>query len=395
MTSDFAGSYEFGPFSLDVGEGVLRREGRLVPLRPKDLELLRALLENSGRLLEKDELLRRVWPDSFVEEANLSYHVFTLRKVLGDDREASRYVETVPRRGYRFVANGIRDITMRPIGAVRRYTSLQQDPVAAGSELGASVVLDGSIQRAGDRIRVTLRLLRVDDGATLWTGHFDERFTDIFAVQDAISDQVTRSLVVRLNAEDNRRLAKRYTDNVAAYELYLKGRFSWNKRTEEGMRNAIEYFRQAVAIAPDYALAYSGLADSYALLSNSASGVAPSEAFPQARRAAEQALALDEALAEAHTSLAFVKEAYDWDWVGAEREYRRALELDPNYASAHHRYGMFLCMMARCDRGLLELEQARRLDPTSMIINADAGLGLYIARRYDDAIDQLRKAVAL
>ena len=525
MAGDPAETYEFGPFSLDPAEHVLRQDGRVVPLRPKDLDLLLALVQNSGRLLKKDELLTRVWPDSFVEEANLAQHVFTLRKVLGDDKEASRYIETVPRRGYRFIADvtvhpdprgpalvvraddipspgvsppsglegpavgisgaaaaaatgaaagrptrwsgalrnpvllilvaaavlalvltttiysrlhgarsgvvaprrhvmavlpfkavvpgqrdealelgmadtlitklgSIRDLITRPIGAVRQYTSPTQDPLEAGRALGVDSVLDGSIQRSGDRIRVTVRLLRIEDGSTLWAGQFDEPFTDIFAVQDAISDQVAQALPLRISVDEKRRLAKRYTNNVAAYELYVKGRFFWNKRTDEGMRTAIEYFSQAVAMAPDYALAYSGLADTYALLSTVV-GVAPSDTFPRARVAAERALALADPMAEAHTSLAFVKEAFDWDWAAAEREYRRALELDPNYASAHHRYGVFLCMMARCDEGLLHLEQARQLDPTSMIINADAGLGYYIARRYDDAIGQLRKAQEL
>ena len=509
MTSDFVGSYQFGPFRLDAGQRVLLQEGQLVPLRPKDLELLFALVESSGRLMEKDELLKRVWPDTFVEEANLSHHVFTLRRVLGDDREASRYIETVPRRGYRFMApvtrreetrdgavdgappperatepashanavlpeaitsspssgvrlrsfafvtlacllsvavatviyvclsdkrasgtasarhviavlpfkavvasqrdealelgmadtlitklGSIRDISTRPIGAVRQYTSPDQDPIAAGSALRAGIVLDGSIQRAGDRIRVTVRLLSVADGAAVWTGQFDEPFTDIFAVQDAISEQVTRALALRLSAGEKRRLAKRETGNVAAYELYLKGRFFWNKRTDVGMKTAIEYFRRATVAAPDYALAYSGIADSFALLST-ISGVPPRDAFAQAREAAEKALALDDGLAEAHTSLALVKEAFDWDWAAAEHEYRRALDLDQNYASAHHRYGMFLCMMSRCEEGLRLLERARELDPTSLIINADAGLGYYMARRYDEAIRRLRQAVEL
>jgi len=451
MTGSPTGWYEFGPFSLDGAEQVLQQDGRVVPIRPKDFELLLVLVEHSGRLLEKDELLRRVWPDNFVEEANLSQHVFSLRKVLGDDKETNRYIETVPRRGYRFVATvtkrpepdnrlpavapsvtaavnpgarmpsnapeiitadapiaartgamgvlqrrssafwalaavlalgltailyllmyraqpgaqvprrhviavlpfkaviadqrdealemgmadtlitklgSIRGLTTRPIGAVRQYIGQAQDPVAAGRALGVESVLDGSIQRAGGRIRVTVRFLRVADGATVWSAQFDQPFTDIFAVQDAISDQVTRSLSLRLSAEEQRRLAKRYTDNIAAYELYLKGRFFWNKRSDEGMKTAIGYFSQAVAAAPDYALAYSGLADTYALLSTLV-GVAPTDTFPQARRAAELALALDETLAEAHTSLAFVKEAFDWDWAGAQHEYRRALEFDP------------------------------------------------------------------
>jgi TolB-like protein len=262
----------------------------------------------------------------------------------------------------------LRTVVVRPISAVRRYTSLELDPVAAGKELGVEAVLDGSIQHAGERVRVTVRLMRVADGASLWTGTFDEKLSDIFAVQDAISEQVTRSLALRLSGEEERQLAKRYTNYTEAYQLYLRGRFFWNRRTVEAVRKSVEYFEQAGALDPDYALAQSGLADAYWILSSfdPAGGV---ELLTQSRAAALKALALDDALAEAHTSLGMVKEFYELDFTAAEREYRRAIELNPNYASAHHRYGFFLNRMERIEEAHAEFRRALELDPFSLPIN--------------------------
>jgi len=185
---------------------------------------------------------------------------------------------------------------------------------------------------------------------------------------------------------------ERSTDNARAYELYLKGRYVWNKRTEASIRKSIDYFQQAATTAPAYALPYAGLADAYAALT-SYSDIAPNDAFPQAKEAAANALRLDEALPEAHTALGFVREAFDWQWAEAEREYQRALALDPSYAVGHHRYGMFLCAIGRREEGIAQVEQAHRLDSTSMIINADQGLAYYLGRHYEQATEQLRNAV--
>jgi pentatricopeptide repeat protein len=289
----------------------------------------------------------------------------------------------------------IRDIVVRPVSAVRNYTGLEQEPLAAGRELGVEAVLDGSIQRAGERVRVTVRLVRVADGVTLWADEFDETFTDIFAVQDAISGQVTRSLALRLSGEEEQRLAKRYTENADAYLLYLKGRHFWNKRTEEATRKSIEYFEQAIAADPEYALAYSGLADAYWILSSFDQAEGVGQLFPQAKAAALTALALDDTLAEAHTSLAQVKEVYALDFTGAEREYKRAIELNPNYATAHHRYGWFLNKMGRVDEAHAELRRALELDPLSLPINTDAGMPFQQSREYGRAVEQYRKTIEL
>jgi len=474
--------YEFGPFRLDPAERRLLRDGIPVPLTPKCFDLLVVLVENAGHLLSRSELMERLWPDQFVEEANLSFNISELRKALGEGQDGAQWVETVRKQGFRFVApvrrfaagetastptviarshprpailaavasaavlvivgvvlwmrrdvaaqrepvrtiavlpfkplvaaardeslemgmaetlitrlGAVRAVTVRPLSSVRRYTNLEIDPVAAGRALDVEAVIDGSIQRAGDRVRVTVRLTRVADGRALWNGTFDERFTDIFDVQDAISGQATRSLALRLSAQETQRLNRRETVSAEAYEDYLRGRYSLGLRTEEGIRSAIESFRRAVALDPASASAYSALADAYALLTQYA-GVAPQESFPAAKAAAERALALDDRLAEAHTSLAFVREAFDWNWAGAEAEYRRALALDRDSATAHHRYGVFLTMMGRFDAGLRELEEARRLEPLSVIISADKGMASYMARRYDRAANELRATIQM
>ena len=286
----------------------------------------------------------------------------------------------------------IHTAAVRPISAVRKYMSLDQDPVAAGHALGVEAVLDGSIQRAGERVRVTVRLLRVADGQSLWAGEFDERFGDIFQVQDAISNQVTRSLALRLSGNEQRQLASRDTARPGAYELYLKGRYLAGKREEEAVRASIESFHQAVTIDPDYALAYSSLAEAYSLLATfDAAGLA--ENTSRARSAALKAIALNANLAAAHTSLGFIRESFDWDIKEAEREYLRAIALKPNDASVHHRYGVLLTHVGRTDEAHSEFRHALELDPLSLIINADAGRPFYRSRDYQSAANQYRKVI--
>jgi DNA-binding winged helix-turn-helix (wHTH) protein/TolB-like protein/Tfp pilus assembly protein PilF len=288
----------------------------------------------------------------------------------------------------------VRSVTVRPLSEVRRFVNPDQDPLAAARQLDVDAVIDGSIQRAAERVRVNVRLTRLADARLLWSGTYDQEFTDIFAVQDAISEQVTRGLSLRLTDDEESRLARHETRDPNAYLAYLEGRFRLGKRSEESIRSAIESFRRAAAQDPSYAAAYSGLADSYSLLSQYAD-VLPSETFPAAKEAALQAMAIDDTLAEAHTSRAYVAEAFDWDWETAEREYRRALALDPSNAGAHHRLGVFLAMRGRFDEALREVHTARRLDPLSVIFRADAGMVNYLARRHDVAIGELRQAIAI
>ena len=287
------------------------------------------------------------------------------------------------------------DVTVRPVTAVRRYASLERDPVAAGRELRVEAVLDGSIQRAGDRVRVTVRLTRVADGTSLWAGTFDEKLADIFGMQDSISEQVTRALARRLNGGQQRRLVKQETHSRDAYELYLNGRYFWNKRTEDATRKSIDYFEHAIALDPQYAHAYSGLADAYWILHFLSDEESTRNLPSLAKTAALKAIALDDTLAEAHTSLGEIKQTFDLDFVGAEHEYRRAIALNPNYATAHQRYGFFLTMMGRSDEARSEFARALDIDPLSPVLITEAGRPLYRLRDYEGAAVQFRRAIEL
>jgi len=496
MSKEPFNCYQFGPYRLDPNEGRLLRNGEPVPLTPKAFETLVVLVQRSGHLVEKDELMKLLWPDSFVEESNLNQHVWTLRKTLGENKAGNEYIETVPKRGYRFMAevqelghqgfelvaerrtltrivtedgveasewsrerlpesqarkliagkrrwvtrrgaltvggllllllmvsaltlrwwrsvearrteaaravtrtnltsmavlpfkplvandrdeylemgmvdvlitklSNIRQLKVRSISTVRKYADLQQDPVVAGRELQVEAVLDGSIQRVGDRVRLTVRLLNVQDGTSLWADKFDEPFTNIFALQDSISERVAAALPLNLSREEKARLSRHYTENTEAFQLYLKGRYFWNKRTGEGLKKAIEYFNQAIAIDPRYAQAYAGLADSYLLIGGYGL-ISQEEAIPKAKAAAEKALEIDDTLAEAHTSLGLIYQNYEWNWAECEKEYRRAIELNPNYATAHHWYGEHLVLMGRFDEGIAEIQRAQEIDPLSL-----------------------------
>ncbi len=289
--------------------------------------------------------------------------------------------------------SNLREIKVRPISSVRRFSGLDQDPMAAGRELGVESVLDSQIQRWGDRIRVTARLISVRDGRQLWAEQFDEKFTDVFSVQDSISEKVVSALALTLTGDEQRRLTKHYTENADSYQLYINGRFYWEKRTEEGLKKAMEYFGQAIEKDPKYALAYAGLADTYALL-----GVLhwpPKEAFPKSKAAALKALQIDELLAEAHAALGHIKVQHDYDWRGAEREYQQAIELNPNYANTRLFYALYLTMMGRFDSGLAEIRRAQELEPSSLFIHLNVGHILYQARRYDEAVDQLKRVLEI
>ena len=290
--------------------------------------------------------------------------------------------------------SNIREINVRPISSVRRYSSLEQDPIAAGREQRVDAVLDGQIQKAGEKVRVTVRLLRIADGATLWSSQFDEKMTDIFAVQDSISERVTSALAVTLTNEEKRGITKRETTDTEAYQLYLKGRYQLNRLTDDGFFKGRDFFQQAIDKDPNYALAYASLADAYNRLGGF-DAVASKEAFPKAREAAERALKLDEGLAEAHTALATVNSSYDWDFSTAAREFRRAIEINPSYSDGHQMNSYYLAAMGRFDDALAEMRRALELDPVSLEKTTGIGEILYLQRRYDEAIEQYRKALEM
>ena len=518
-------SYQFDAFELDPVRRVLLREDKAIALKPKVFETLLVLVRNSGRVMDKDQLMQQVWPDTVVEEVNLAHNISVLRKALGQKADENRFIITVPGRGYGFVAevkeiqrnatvseyeltrsrlvveeetdepemsdalptyadgagarllpakkpksNGsqtlprrrlvfaaalvvvamaialglliyrsrpsqpqpfaritsiavlpfkplvaenrdeslelgmadtliarlcnIREISVRPISAVRRYAGLEQDAVAAGREQRVDAVIDGQIQKSGEKIRVTVRLVRVADGVPMWTNQFDENMSDIFRVQDSISERVTGVLALKLTGEEKERLARNHTDNTEAYQLYLKGRYFWNKRTGDAIKKGIDYFSQAVEADPDYALAYAGLAEAYVLLANYSDST-PQEAYSKARAATTKALKLNDRLAETHTALAYIKAGYDWDFAGAEREYQRALELNPNYPTAQNWYAEFLGLMGRSTESITGMRRALELEPLSLMINVELGDMLLFAHQYDQAIEQYRKTLDL
>jgi TolB-like protein len=285
--------------------------------------------------------------------------------------------------------SNIREIVVRSLNSVRKYGGLDQDPLAAGRELEVNSVLEGNVQKSGDRVRVTARLIKVADGSSLWASTFDEKFTDVFAVQDAISQKVADALTLRLSREENNRLTKRYTNNVEAYQLYLTGRYHWNKLTPPEITKSIGFFKEAIDLDPTYALAYFGLADAYRALAPAAE-LPAKDTLPQARAAALKALELDESLAEPHVTLAFVYN-WSWDWGAAETEAKRAIELNPNLGFAHIAYAQLLSNMGRHEQAIAEGTRARELDPLSLIINSYYGSDLYKARQYDDATAVLKK----
>ena len=516
--------YEFGHFRLDLAEHVLLRDGEPVPLTRKAFDMLVVLVEHDGRLVEKEYLIKTLWPDTFAGDSNLNSNVSTLRKALG--REGYGYIETVPTRGYRFkapsgagadegdevvlerhtrtrviteeetgvggqddlrrqperaqlpsavlgrrvsyrgrrgvaigvfclllvgvpaalyfsrpsaerrgegtqVAGGtplrsiavlpfktigaggeeeylslgmtdalitrlgnVHRIIVRPTSAVRRYAGPLQDPLAAGREQGVEAVLDGSVQRLGDRVRVTVQLLRARDGALLWSAKFDEQFTDIFAVQDSISSHVVSELLVELNPEEVERFRRRESENIEAYEAYLKGLYFWDKRNKDDYRTAVEYFSKAVEIDPSYARAYVGLGNAKTFLGGH-DRASEGQALSEARAAMKRALQLDDSLAEAHAALGLIAMNYDWDWPEAEREFGRAVRLNPNYATAHQWYGEFLACMGRFDEGIGELELAHGLDPLSLVISTDVAKAYMFARRYDEALGRYHRVLEM
>jgi TolB-like protein/tetratricopeptide (TPR) repeat protein/class 3 adenylate cyclase len=290
--------------------------------------------------------------------------------------------------------SNIREIVVRSLNSVRKYSGLNQDPVAAGRELEVNSVLEGNVQKSSDRIRVSARLINVADGSSLWANTFDEKFTDVFAVQDAISQKVADALALRLSGEENKRLTRRYTENVEAYQLYLTGRYHWNKLTPPEITKSIEFFKKAIDLDPTYALAYFGLADAYRSLAPT-SEVPSKDTLPQAQAAAAKALELDETLAEPHATLAFIHTWYDWNWSAAEREAKRAIELNPNWSFGHIAYAQMLSVTGRSQEAIAEGSRAVELDPLSLIINALNGYHLHLARRDDEAIARLKKTLEL
>jgi TolB-like protein/Flp pilus assembly protein TadD len=388
-------------------------------------------------VVTKEELLQRVWPDTFVEEANLSVNVSALRKALGAGEGGHAYIQTIPRRGYRFVAppaeagrtpprrpsiavlpfrelspsrgeeylgvgtsvalisrlGRLSGIVVRPTSAILKYVDTPADPRDAARELRVDAVVEGTVQRSGNRVRVTVHLVRVEEEGAAWSGSFEEEMTSLFAVQDAAAEQVARALDVELRGADRAVLARRDTGDVLASQSYLKGRYFWSRFTGEWMGRAFACFQDAVERDPRYALPHAGLADAYLALGFSGL-LAPAEAWPLAEESARTALRLDESLADAHISLAFVRLFRDWDWESARVSFERALDLSPS-AAAHQWYGVFLAMGGRLDDARREIERAAELEPLSIVTGALRGFQWNLAGDPARELEQFRATVEL
>lgn len=521
MRNHAAHYYEFGPFRLDVNERELRKEGKVLTLTPKAFDTLLILVERRGTLVEREELMGLLWPDSFVEESNISQNVSVLRRALGETNIKRRFIETVPKRGYRFVAtvrefrgepvaphteeadveaineeesgelsvesgpktlvglspsrphvsrrlrmivllclaslicitggiyfwktkrvkeaqassvtsiNRIRSLAilpLKPLGkessdeylglgmadalivklgrfqqlsvlptsTVLRYVGREYDALAVGHQLGVDAILNGTVQHDGDRFRIMLVMIRVNDGRALWSEKFDERFTDLFALQDSVSERVAEALSLRISEEEKKLLTKHYTENLEAYQSYLMGLYFWSKRTKDGLLKAVESFQQAIKQDQSYAPAYAGLGDSYNLIAYYGYGESPrKETYEQARVAAMKALEIDKALAEAYTTLGMISVFNDDDYSSGEKMYKRAIELNPNYGAVHVRYAWLLMSQGNLEKALQEIKWGQEVDPVSPFANAALGQMYYYQRNFDEAIRFSGKALDL
>jgi TolB-like protein len=287
----------------------------------------------------------------------------------------------------------LQGIYVRPINPVRKYSALEQDPVAAGREMNVDAVLDGNIQRSEEKIRITVRLLDARDGRQVWADQYDEKMTDNFSVQDSISKKVATKLALRLSRAETESLTRRYTGNTEAYQAYLKGRYYTSKLTHEGYGQGLDYLNRAIALDPHYALAYEGLA--YCYLTASDWVIPPNDALPQMKEAATRALQLDDTLGAAHVWLGMAELGVDRDWVSAEVEFKRAIELDPNDVTAHEFYGIYLLAAGRFDQAIAEARRGCEIEPLSPETNTSLGMSFYFSRRFDEAIRQLRFTVEI
>ena len=305
-----------------------------------------------------------------------------------------------------YLSDGITESLINSLSQLPRLTVMSRDSVfrykgqgasaqAAGRELKVQAVLVGRVTQRGDTLVISADLVEVSSNRQLWGEQYTRKLTDVLAVQEEISREISNKLQYRLTGEEKKRLTKHYTDNAAAYQLYLKGRYHASKMTEDGLTRSVEYFQQAIDLDPGYALAYAELADCYLDLGGVLGFFSPREFYPRAKAAAMKALEIDETLAEAHSSVASIKQYYDWDQAGAEREFNRALQLNPNYAQAHRTYGTVLESLGRFEEAIAERKRAAELDPLSPAAIADVGYPFYYARRYDQAIEHYRRALEL
>jgi serine/threonine-protein kinase len=332
------------------------------------------------------------------------------RKSISEEKPAPSiavlpFVDMSPQRDQEYFCDGISEElldALTKVGGLQvvsrtssfAFKGKEQDIRKIGEQLNVTTILEGSVRKAGNRLRITAQLINVADGFHLWSEKYDREMKDIFDIQEEISRAIVEALKIKLVGEPAKHLVKRYTENLEAYNLYLKGRYFWNKRFEGGLQQAMEHFKQVIEKEPAYALAHVGLADCFIILGWFAY-LAPKDAFTKAKAAVQKALEIDDRLAEAHASLGFIKFASDWDWLEAEQEFRRSIALNPNYATVHWWYAFSLVLWGRTEESLAEIKRAYELDPLSLIINTGVGLILYFAGQYDQAVGQCLKTLEL
>ena len=489
MSKQMPHFYDFGPFRIDPLKRRLLRDGEVIRLTPKAFDLLLVLVEESGRTVEKDELLDRVWAGTAVEENNLNQNITALRKSLGDSRQESQYIATIPGVGYRFVAEVRRfeeeDLAQRRKGAKEevaknvqrpsrmfRYALLIVVPLLLAAlafawyrrdaplprmssimvlplenisgnsaeeyfadgmtdaligdlakisglqvisrtssmhykgtkkslpeiarEVNVDAIVEGTVQRSGDRVVVRTQLIHAPTDRHLWVGDYTRDVRDVLDLQSEIARAVAQEVRIQMTPDEQARFASRHPVRPKAYDDYLQGRYLyWNKRTEENLNKAIALFQSAIQEDESYAAAYVGLADCYnALGAVQVASMPPLEARRKAEEAATKALQLDSGLGEAYSALGYVKH-FNWDWTAAEQNHKRAIDLNPSYANAHNFYAGYLMSRGRIDEAIAASNRARELDPFSLSISAQRGFLLENARRYDEAIEQLRSVIAM
>jgi TolB-like protein/Tfp pilus assembly protein PilF len=427
----------FGAFELDQQAGELRKDGIKVRLQEQPLQILKILVQQAGRVITREDLRNRIWPsDTFVDfDHGINNAIKRMREALGDTAETPRYIETLPRRGYRFIgkiecdaprmrslavlplenlsrdpqqeyfAEGLTEAlitTLAKIGELRvisrtsamLYKGVRKPLREIARELEVDAVVEGTVLRSGHRVRITAQLIDPAKESHLWAESYERNLRDVLDLQSELAQAIAREVRVKLTPQEQAQFAQSRPVEPEAYEAYLKGRYHWNRRSREGLPKGVECFQEAIAKDPAYAAAYAGLADCLSGLSTY-NFVAPDEGCGMAKQHALQALRMDPSLAEAHTSLAWVHTWYDYDFVAAEQEFERSIELNPRYASAHQFFSFYLSMMGRFEEAYTEVKRAIRLEPLSNVFQWSLGFVYWMARKYDQALEQAGKALEL
>lgn len=435
--------YEFGEFRVEAGKRLLLRNGSVVALTPKAFETMLHLVRNRQRIVDKNELMQAVWPDTVVEENNLNQGISALRRALGETRGENRYIATIPGKGYRFIAevtphaegpeeflgrmtlgvlpfenlssdtsyeylaDGLTEETIAALGqidpervsvigrtSVMRYKKTTKTVVEIGGELGAEYLVESSLRAEGGRLRITSKLIRVKDQLQIWAASYDSEPASMLNYQRELSAVIAEQIRLRLSPERLTALARRHTQDPEAYDLYLRGRHFWNQLSPATTKRATEFFARAAASDPKYALAWSGLADSYT--ASPINGDAPPLQIARpAREAAANAVAAEPQLAESQTSLGFVKFWLDWDWPEAEKAFRKAIEVDPSYPMAHRMLGILLSHMGRHEESEPAARRAREMDPLVAVHHALSSQIAFAAGKYEAAVDFARQSIVV